>query len=486
MQDMQTKMNNSSVTWKQLYKKPQTVLFPFELQVSTELPSVRCEQLLRLLPKKRMVFAGNWQGVPVIVKIFLQPGRAGQHWAHEVKHLKKLAETGIAMPKLLYCGKSMHDKMPVLITSKIEQAIGLDSLWQRHAFTTYGTRLMEAMTLELATQHVMGVVQNDLHLGNFLLKQQDIYTIDCAAIQFFNEPLSPDKSIDHLALFFAQLGAGTEKLCDALYTLYAKARGWQIKESDFVYLRKKTHLYLRRRLNLFKEKAMRNSTQFSRKSFFNKRIHFDRHYTSPAFLEFLINPESVFQQSNAVLLKNGRSSTVIRVRIGEQDLVVKRYNIKSFSHWLRRCLRMTRAVRCWQRAHVLLHAGIPVAKPVACIEKRFFGLRHTSWFVTEFVEGPDAGQYFATHEATEPHCQRLAKRMVKMLEALAELRMSHGDLKATNIIVHGPEHHEKPVLIDLDGVRRHYLTDQQQILSKELQRLLQNWEHQAAIRALFE
>src|SRR5579883_1939926 len=89
------------------------------------------------------------------------------------------------------------------------------------------------------------------------------------------------------------------------------------------------------------EKIQRSSTDFVRRDQFTSLIMYDRAYHSPAFQEFLKNPEAVFQNPESKILKAGRSSTVVQFRLDNRQLVVKRYNMKNLFHRLRRCLRKT-------------------------------------------------------------------------------------------------------------------------------------------------
>lgn len=125
--------------------------------------------------------------------------------------------------------------------------------------------------------------------------------------------------------------------------------------------------------------------------------------------------------------------------------------------------------------------GIATPKPVSFIEKRFLGLRGKSYAVTEFVEGIDAGEFFSQPRDQQDLVQVITE-IVKQFESLAQLKLTHGDLKKTNIIIN----HLKPVLIDLDGMKE-YTSDHlfQRQFKQEMNRFLENWRYQPTIYNLF-
>jgi len=468
-------------TWKQLSRAPQTLKLPFNLILQDETEPAVCEEIVRNLPGKRLVIFGKWSGKDVVIKLFLEPGRANLHFNRETNGLKILTESGIPTAKICLTGLSKKYKIPTLITERIKGARDLESLWRNRSHPETTGRLMHAVIIELATQHVMGIRQQDLHLGNMLVKNHKIYTLDAGSVDFLYQPLNLKLSLHHLALFFSQLGAGTQVLRHKLFALYCKSRGWQIKQNTLLQLERLTKKYLKQRLLNYQNKVLRNSSQFKKIKNLTTTIYLDKKFESEKFNLLLKNPELAFKNKNN-LLKNGNSSTVAKYSIGDKQFVVKRYNVKNTIHWLRRCLRITRAQKSWQCAHILSLAGIATAPPVACIEKRFCGLRGKSYFVMEYIPGENLAEYFSTPIEKLPHPRKLAERIMLLIKQLTELKLSHGDLKATNFIVNG----DYPILIDLDGMTQHFsVSETKRALQKELIRFQKNWDNLPAVQKLF-
>ncbi|HSI25062.1 MAG TPA: lipopolysaccharide kinase InaA family protein, partial [Methylotenera sp.] len=165
-------------------------------------------------------------------------------------------------------------------------------------------------------------------------------------------------------------------------------------------------------------------------------------------------------------------------------IVIKRYNIKHFWHGLSRAFRPTRAAASWANAHRLSILEIATAKPIALYEQRIFGLlgfnlRSRAYFLAEYLDLPDVAEYFAQ---TQDKAQRAeaVKNIATIFYKLYLLQISHGDMKATNIKMHGTQ----PVLIDLDSMRQHGKTNIAAHV-RDLQRFMQNWKDNSSLYNAF-
>lgn len=473
------------VTFKELRQMNQIVAAPFQLLLTENDNILECDQIVRIIPGKRIVAFGTWNEMPVVAKLFFSSGKAKQHLKKEIAGVEALISSGVPTPKILWSGSAQKQKIQIILFERIMDAVNLDEIWQKKDSPEELTELMKAVTLELATQHVLGIVQHDLHLKNFLISHNKIYTLDGGSITHQHTILSKEDSIDHLALFFSQLGIGTEALQHDLFQTYVKARSWLVKKANVQQLRKAMLAWTKKRWERYEHKIQRNCTAFACKKTFSTFMLYDRSYLSAEFSELLKNPESAFQQSNLHILKAGNSSTVIKVKIDNHYFVVKRYNIKNMFHALRRCLRMTRAAKSWNLAQRMCLFGIPTAKPVAFIENRVLGFRGKSYFIMEYINGPHAGDYFSSYrgEDTQTPYSLIAERILLLFKNLARLHLIHGDLKMTNILID----HTKPVLIDLDGMVEHKTNMGLKLaLQKELKRFMKNWKDKPSIHALFE
>lgn len=474
-----------TLTWKKLqqlnysFDSSNTRLVLAEDQVLT------LDKVLRIVPKRRLVAYGTWQDKAVVAKLFFDPQHAKRHMEKDAEGVRTMRENKIPTPALYYQGYCANKRVYVLLFERIFDAKSLNDLWWHKENVEEVLPILKAVTVEIATQHVLGVVQQDLHLKNFLLTRKTIFTLDGGQIEKTPYLLPKKESMQNLALFLSQLGVGFEKYQEALFRHYAKARGWLLKKEDIVELFLSIKKWNEERWRQFDKKIVRESTDFSVMKDFSTFGVFNRHYLGPEFVNFLRHPDAIFNQPVLNILKAGRSSTVIGVKLDGRDYVVKRYNMKSFWHRLRRSLRVTRAYTSWRLAQKLQLFGVATAKPVAFIDKTFFGLKgQCSYYVMEFVPGEQAGDYFERFKKQPEKVDAMIREITMLLRNTAKVEITQGDLKITNILI---DAEEKPVLIDLDGAAEHLsISSLRSAWRKEIKRFLRNFEAQPDILEKFK
>ncbi len=471
------------MTWNRLQGIQLASVVPFLLTLTEQDPPVYCEKIVRVIPKKRLVIFGTWNDQPVVIKLFYDSGSAKRHYEQERDGIESLLSSGVPTPRILFQGTLFKKHAYVLVFEQLTEAHSLDDLWQKKSSPEELMPILHGVTIELATQHVLGILQHDLHFKNFLLKGNQIYTLDGGNIECFHELLPKKTSLEHLALFFSELGVGTESLQQALFHSYAQSRGWIIKRADTKFLSASIKKWNEQRKKNYQEKIQRNCSAFIRIKKTLSVALCDRDYLSANFQQFLAHPEKAFLHPQLEVLKAGHSSTVIKTHIDDKPFVIKRYNMKNTWHWMRRTLRKTRAAESWKRSNTLRLFGIHTPKPIAFIEKRLLGFKHKSYFVMEYIQGQTLADYFANYQSDDAHFEKIAARVVALLKNITEMKMSHGDLKATNILIEN----DQPILLDLDGMRE-YKTHKKadRVYKNEIKRFMKNWKHQPEVRALFE
>ena len=86
------------------------------------------ERLLRVLPGKRIVGEGCWNGRHVLAKLFVANGSV-RHWTQERSGIEALSEAGVPTPGIV-----LADALPgaghVLLTEFVEGALSLAEVWK--------------------------------------------------------------------------------------------------------------------------------------------------------------------------------------------------------------------------------------------------------------------------------------------------------------------------------------------------------------------
>ncbi len=455
------------------------------------------EQVVRLVPKRRMVVFGSWNGKPVAAKLFLDQRRFVEQARKDANGIQILVNNKIPTPELLYHGMTKDGKVGVLLFDRLFSVVSLDTLWEEKSDLDQLYSVLSAVIVELATQHVLGIVQKDLHLKNFLISgyplvedvvtnkpdNLKVYTLDGAQIEQKSERLDRSDSMENVALLLSQLGVGYEEWQALFFKRYAKARGWILKSEDYTELFTWLEKWKSLRWKKYSQKIFRDSTQHAALQNWQSLAVYDRKAAHREFLTFLRDPESVFQ-SASVYLKKGNSATVIRVTLDGRDLVIKRYNLKSLWHRLRRGFRHTRAWNAWRIAKKMELFGVSTAKPIGFLEHRIGAFRGVSYFVSEYSGEYHAGDYFKQNANDAQATTAMAQKIATLLKNVARIDLTHGDLKITNILVNNAL---EPVLIDLDGTEEHYSSTLANFQwRRELQRFMQNFSDMPQVAALFK
>jgi tRNA A-37 threonylcarbamoyl transferase component Bud32 len=94
---------------------------------------------------------------------------------------------------------------------------------------------------------------------------------------------------------------------------------------------------------------------------------------------------------------------------------------------------------------------ITTPKPLAYIEQRKGLLVWKSYLVTEYVAGQKLRNFLRDNNITEEKHSKVNQQVMKLLDKLGKYRITHGDLKHSNILVTD----NGIVLTDLDGMKVH-------------------------------
>jgi len=419
------------------------------------------DQWLRILPGKRLTGIGRWNGEAVLAKLFVAARGAERHWQRECRGIALLAQSGLPTPGLRASGRLEEGGFFVL-TQFFEDARGPaagDAGELADVFETVGR------------MHALGILQEDVHLGNFLLAGGRLHVIDGDAVR----PAGSGRAqLDNLALLFAQLPPDR---CEALRgeLLAAYRRGNPRLEVDEARLVPAIAQSRSARLAAYLDKCVRDCSRFKvarRTDRFFAMVRAESNFLLP----LLADPDAWLEQG--VPLKRGRSATLGLVDLEGRRLVIKRYNIKGPGHALSRAWRPSRAWHAWVEGHRLGFLGIPTPRPLMLVERRLGPLRGQAWLVTEHCEGPSLRTRLEAHvDSGLPEDMKAPIR--RLFERLAASRIGHGDLKASNFLCRGDE----LAVLDLDAMRQYDGEGAwRKAWRKDRERFLRNWPEGSALR----
>ena len=213
---------------------------------------------------------------------------------------------------------------------------------------------------------------------------------------------------------------------------------------------------------------------------FTVRYVYNKQNQSKLLRLIVEDPDQVID-THARILKHDHTTTVALLSKDGESLIIKRYNTKNLWHALRRPFRRSRAANYWHMAKLYEQSGLSLPNPVAYIENRFGPLRGKSYFINEYIQGENLLTYL-TNCRQRPDVDKTERQVIELFEMLYSAGIVHGDMKATNILVHD----DKLFLLDLDASRK---TNKQVLFArgykKDRGRFLKNWENHPELYARF-
>jgi tRNA A-37 threonylcarbamoyl transferase component Bud32 len=348
----------------------------------------------------------------------------------------------------------------LVILDAIEPSIQLDQYLNRlHLNGERAPDHRELMLKVIRLVYKLGQARlghSDLHLGNFLLKDGELYLLDGYAVHRGGLTRRDVFQLGHSATRYATTG-------DLI-------RGWDsLTVGGFPPRRNPISPRIWRK---FIERAHGGNRYFGKLTSGGWSGVFFSHFKYPhrwADASRLEIPKSDWEREWPALLrqieggglqalKRGRSGEVLAAEVTlagrPVSVIVKRPRRRYWYRYLNEIGRGSRARRAWFKAWNLVIRNIPTAWPLLLMERRTLGYVTDAVFICERVPGKDLA-VAELDEMTPVDRDNLFRRAGRILRRIERFGFSHFDAKASNWIVKldektGPQ----PVLVDVDGIRR--------------------------------
>jgi hypothetical protein len=157
------------------------------------------------------------------------------------------------------------------------------------------------------------------------------------------------------------------------------------------------------------------------------------------------DPDEPFGRSGIRLLKDSRSSTVAELDIIQDGVprkaIYKRFCVTAWSDPWVAMVRPTAALRSWVAGQGLRERSVPTPRPLAIFQRVRRGMFQEGYLLTEKIDDAFDLHDFLGRLDMLPAAER-RRRLHRIIELLAKVlrhlhccRLSHRDLKATNILV---------------------------------------------------
>lgn len=456
---------------------------PFEIEASIadgNSEIISCTKFLRGKPDHNVTCIGKYQGRAAVIKVFFNQVSAQKEWEQESNGTHLLIGNNLYSPKLSLAGKDRKGPGHFIVLETRSEPVTFKDLIRSEPDST-DDHIFKIISF-IAKMHQSGIYFLELQTDNFLMEQDEAYCINTDSVKKNNAPLADSESIKNIALFVAHLGNNVIHSEKNIWQEYCRLRGDEWGENCYSEYEKEIENI---RINLAEtllRKLYKNGPEYIFDKNFKKHFSISKLWFVNDKKGKLNNLEKLFSGKNINYLKQGGSSTVIKIKLNNKNIIIKRYNIKNIVHGLKRAFRRTRASRSWAMGHLLNFYGIPTPEPIAFFENRVGPIRRTSYFICEHIEGPSLLEYFSDENSLNNEQKNIANQVISIFRNLKKSGIYHSDMKATNLIVH----QNKVYLFDLDGAS--WFQDSNRALphhKKDISRFLRNWKKESEVYKYF-
>ena len=412
----------------------------------------------------------------------IRQGRADKEF--HLAHL--LDECGVQTIKPVAFGERRRHGVLLesyLLTEAIPDGLTLYELIEQHILTgrvpfppEARFRFAAELAKLTATIHQTGIEHRDLHEKNIVVRPMPdgtyrFYLLDLHELQI-HRPLGWTRALKELGRmgrYFTLRTSTVDRL--RFFKRYAELRGLApdtikslARDAERVVLTSRAEFWRRR-----DTRPARKNLRIVRYETSSARAFAVEELAAETVYRLMADPDAPFDPDDGAVKhwwKIGRATRVAEVDLpairSGSALIYKQYYFKGWHESIAALFRRNQASRAWNCGASLLLRELPTPRPLLLIHRLRFGLPITSYLITERV--PDSmtidrylDRYLAQLDPTRRQRGQRALLIAaaRLLRKLHDRRVTHRDLKATNVLVSANEDIENPKLwlIDLDGVQ---------------------------------
>ena len=413
-----------------------------------DLIDIKINEVIRELPGKRRVVSGTLKKQNYIIKYF----NVKKLYLRELKGSLLLINSHLPSPKIMTFGKLNNEFY--IVFEKIKHAMSVDDFLNSSCTLDEKRNVVKKILYLNNKMCEKDLLQIDNYFKNYLYSLGKIYLIDGGLVKKIKF-LKRIRKFLNFSLISSKIKPEFFPNPNKTY----KKNFMQFFYKSFI------SFFIHKEISNFQKKTLRNSTQFEKRSGWNYSIFKQRNFN------FNFNELDNFL-ANAEIVKNGNTCTVFRI----DDLIIKRYNVKSIWHFIKMQFIKSRGKNSWQVSNTFQLLNLPCPKPFFYFEKRFFFLRLASYFAMERIDGVNIVSY--QESVQDKHqIEHLKKNIFKLFNKLNHYKFIHGDFKKTNIYV---DDKKKLIMIDFD---KSFFSMSQSIYNykqkKQVARFLSNWKNKS-------
>lgn len=379
---------------------------------------LQIQDVARVLPGRRLSGLAQFREQTVFAKVFYGK-HARRYWQRDMTGVRSMHKAQLPAPEILHCGATADEQGLVVLYQAL-----VDAGSASRSLADEPDQIHQAV-LGLARLHDANLLQTDIHFGNFIRWQDQVWIVDGDGIRRGH---LLRQQFANLAEFFAQRPPWYDDSIPEFWQAYAEARGEYVANMSSAHqVMQLTRKKRAQRVRRYLKKTQRSCTEFFARTSLNRFFVCQRERW-PELQRFMVFPEEYLRQGTQ--LRRTETTQVVRCEIEGRRYLLKRYDINGVvARMLEAFARRARAA--WRSGHWLAFLDIPAVRPVAFLEQRWGPLVGTSYLLLPDVGERDLTQLMATYPEQR---DRFADQVLTLFRRLQAAGLQHGDLHGTHVV----------------------------------------------------
>ena len=391
------------------------------------LGEIVCSRVYRAIRGKRIACLGTVRNSAVIVKLYFSKYKSRRNWKHSDRGCRAFVDRGIPAPMILFSGYLPEYGLYAMVFEYLTDALRIDSALEACSESNQREKVLDILMACIASLHGHGILQNDLHLGNFMISQECIYALDGDQVTTQRRPIGRKRSFRNLAMLLANIPtAYISNIGDRIIS-YVNKRGWHISHAEIGKVKEEIKRFRGSILSEYLRKIFRRRDPFVTHSdlrFFS--VH-DRH-------QFDVGFDGIIKAlQNSSFEKESYASGYYPAPIGDKNLLV--WSSKGYGPRILK--RFWSAGRIWKNALMLRRIGIETPIPVTLVGRCRNIFRWDCAVFFKPAEGINLKDFFHSENVASDMKVGIAADLADAFIRMEEFGITAGRIDPEGIIISG-------------------------------------------------
>jgi|TARA_B110001454_G_C12719380_1_gene434050 heptose I phosphotransferase len=377
----------------------------------------------------------------------------------------KLQSINVSCPEpvaLMTSGWNPANQKSFLITKDLEGTISLEDFFikkENLKMTFHKKRILLRNIASICrTMHLHGLNHRDLYLCHFHIKKEGSYNLnDISLIDLHRSQIRKrvpkrwaTKDIGGLLHSVIQFGI-SETDCYRFLMVYFDCSLRELLKDNKDFIEKSRYraytMYMKpikEEISLTDKKSLPFSSDYKKEFGRDYRWIGKKELLTNKIIDILKDLDGAM--SKGKIIKHETGHFIVSLNLEGREIFIKKYQIKSAWHLVRKVFSKSRAYNSWLAIHWLRSAGISTVDPIVVYERFNFCTTLDSYLITNSIEGDNLDT--VCNENKKDFI--IAARMHSFFKRLQWIGFNHGDAKTSNFFIDK----EDLVVFDLDVAKR--------------------------------